>query len=660
MHRRLRCAVWCVGSLLLVSASSPPQPGWQTSPLRPGVPDLTSAQTPGIILGQVIDGDTGDPIAGAVVETVRGQHRPASWAEAASMFLEYMELAFMEGVTPVVHVVADGQGRFVFRDVPPGDCPLSARRPGYLPASYGQRRPQGPGDWLTVRPGSVVTEATIRMWRYAAINGVVLDEAGEPAVGANISGLQVTMAGGRRRLAPSGSTTTDDRGVYRLANLAPGEYFVVMPSTTTSVATSTAAWYTQARAEAGSSTELLRSLMESRAPLPSTSGLRVGEHMVSASSLRSSTSPSVTADGRLEVYRTLYHPSAVTIGDAIAVRVESGEERQGVDLRLVLEPAFAVSGEVIGLDGPAVRIGVRLIPADVENFVTEAGFETAETSTDGNGRFALLGVPPGQYMVDVLRVPRATPGPRPEAPEAPTLWARQPVSVGDRDVAGLSLQLREGARVLGRLEFEGTAAAPGPEAIARVMVDLSPAGGQWLAVGSAPSRAAGDGTFRTGGYPPGRYFIAASGPISDGVGWSVRSAMLGGRDLIDQPLALGGDDVRGVVITFTDRISALSGTVQLTTDDDEALVAVFPADFRAWIADGMPARRSGTILTHTQGQFSFDGLRPGSYLAVAVPAGTALDLQDPAIVAQLSRLGTRVEVLEGGSASIRLTISQVR
>jgi hypothetical protein len=137
--------------------------------------------------------------------------------------------------------------------------------------------------------------------------------------------------------------------------------------------------------------------------------------------------------------------------------------------------------------------------------------------------------------------------------------------------------------------------------------------------------------------------------------------MLGGRDLVDRPLQLESDDVGGVVITLTDRLGELTGTVVLTSGvDEDALVIVFPADARDWIDNGMPASRTGTTRTGAEGRFTLSGLRPGSYLVTAVPAGTEIDLQDSDVVNQLARLGTRVEVPERGSTSVRLSITPVR
>lgn len=681
MPGRVSFAVWSVSLVTLALAGSTAAIGHQVG-RRGGPPPPRAAGPPpnqptAVILGRVIDGDSGAPIGGAIVQlSSPGAPTPVTPdAESGLSAAAPREQHF---------VIADSQGRFVFRDVRPGSHPLSARLTGYLPAQHGQRRPAGPGESLLVSANQPVTETVIRMWRYASVSGVVRDEAGEPAVGVSVRVLRRTFAGGRERLQALGSATTDDRGVYRLANLTPGRYYVFVPSTTTSVATSTAEWYLEARAEAGSSTEVLQSFRESRAPTPSATGLRVGDHVVAVSSLRSSTAPSVTSDGRLEIYRTIFHPSATTIEQATAITVAAGEEREGADIRLMLEPAYQITGEVRAADGPAQHIGVRLLAADTEAYASDLGLETSVTSTDLEGRFTLLGVPPGQYTIEVLRVPRPAVATRmttmissgsggvmmssigpgdtpPAASDAPTLWAEQAVAVGEGNVSGVALQLREGARVQGRLVFEGAAPPPPPETLERVSITLQPSDGQRLAAITTPARARADATFETGGYPPGLYDLNAGAAAAPGVLWRLKSAMHGGRDLLDQPLAITGENITGVVLTFTDTSSSLSGTVQFPPDsEDDALVAIFPVDYRAWIDGGMSSRRARTVGTNTQGRFTVSGLRPGAYLGVAVPPDTEVDLQDPASVSLLARLATPIQIPETGSSSVTLRLTPVR
>jgi protocatechuate 3,4-dioxygenase beta subunit len=678
MRRDVVVSLWSLVLAAGVVASATVLAGPQAGAPRPGGASMQATQSTAVVLGRVIDGDTGQPVGGALVELPSSAQR-----------------LFEVGLVPASDnpdepaqaapraVIADTEGRFVLRDLRPGSYLLRARMAGYLLANSGQRRPGGPSAPLQVPEHAPVVEVTLRMWQYASINGVVLDEAGDPAVGVTIRGLLAGMAGGRRTWSPTSNATTDDRGVYRLANLVPGEYYVFAPSTTTSVPVSTVEWYAQARTTgAVNPSDLLQQFRESRAPTPSPAGLRVDDHVVQVNTIRSSTSPDLGPDGRLSVYRTIYHPAATRVERAEPVRLTSGEDREGVDLRLSLEPAFVVSGEITGLDGPAAHLGVRLIPADADRFSTETGMETALTATDLQGRFALHGVPPGQYTLKALRVPRgpsnlsitsvvqtggstvtmstSTLGPPAPPIDAPTLWATRDVAVGDADVDGLSLTLAEGARVSGRFEFEG-ATPPPADQLARMAVSLAPADGQRLPVGFSVARLGPDAAFTTVGYPPGRYFLNASAIAANDVRWTVRAVEVGGRNAVDQPIELAGDDLEGVVVRLNAQSAELAGTVQFAPGaEPEAIVLIFPSDYRTWMANGMSPRRSRTVRTDENAAFTIPGLLAGSYLAVALPAGTTVELQDPNELAGLASMGTVVQLGDSGRQTVALTVATGR
>ena len=278
-----------------------------------------------------------------------------------------------------------------------------------------------------------------------------------------------------------------------------------------------------------------------------------------------------------------------------------GEDRTGVDLHLRLVATVKVTGTVTGPEGPVPNMGVRLLHANIDEFTSDLGLETAVAATDATGAFTLLGVPPGAYTVKILKTPRpaspavpsegmvmvssgtgtsfgtslgpttTTPAP---LPTEPTLWASAPLSVAEADIAGVSLALRQGSRVTGRVEFEGTRNPPAPDQLQRMSVTLQPLDARTLGL-VTPGRVGADQQFRTLGFPPGRYLVTAGGAGTD---WTLKSAMVGGRDVSDEPLEIGTEEIGGVVLLFTDRPTQLTGTVRNTQNqgDPDADVVVFP------------------------------------------------------------------------------------
>src|SRR5262249_27445909 len=106
----------------------------------------------------------------------------------------------------------------------------------------------------------------------------------------------------------------------------------------------------------------------------------------------------------------------------------------------------------------------------------------------------------------------AAPLPAPIPPDA-TLWAHTTVVVGQPGVEDVSLLLRTGARVNGRISFDGSGDPPDDIAVANLRIALDPADGSTLpdGLGLVTGRIGQGGRFTTYGVPPGRYYIRVSG-----------------------------------------------------------------------------------------------------------------------------------------------------
>jgi hypothetical protein len=77
----------------------------------------------------------------------------------------------------------------------------------------------------------------VLVWKHAAITGRVVDEAGEPVVGAGVKILRRGLLAGRPGFSDVVTVSTDDRGMYRAGALEPGTYVVGVPSISTTLPT---------------------------------------------------------------------------------------------------------------------------------------------------------------------------------------------------------------------------------------------------------------------------------------------------------------------------------------------------------------------------------------------------------------------------------------
>jgi hypothetical protein len=116
---------------------------------------------------------------------------------------------------------------------------IRAQKAGYLTLEYGQRHPSETGKLIPLKVGQVVENIDIRLPRGGAVEGRVTDANGDPVEGVSVRLMQLEVRGLRRQLEPSPVTArlTDDRGVYRIYGVPPGEYVVAATVADRSVGT---------------------------------------------------------------------------------------------------------------------------------------------------------------------------------------------------------------------------------------------------------------------------------------------------------------------------------------------------------------------------------------------------------------------------------------
>ena len=151
-----------------------------------------------VIRGTAVENQTSRPVAGT---TVQLQPLPGTGGQTVS-------------------TRANRFGVFEFGGVAAGTYLVKASRNGFLPAEYGQKRWNSAGAPLTVQAEETAT-LTVRLWRYGAISGTVVDE--------NEVGLPDHPVVVYRATEPPGLVTAgrgDERGIYRIPGLEPGTYLV--------------------------------------------------------------------------------------------------------------------------------------------------------------------------------------------------------------------------------------------------------------------------------------------------------------------------------------------------------------------------------------------------------------------------------------------------
>lgn len=231
----------------------------------------------------------------------------------------------------------DTSGAFSFAGLRPGRYTLEASVNAFGTWGYGQDGSGRVGTPIVVAD-RIEEGIDIVLPQYVAIQGIVLDEHGEPVQGARVQALQVEFTSGRLLAVPAGTERrTDDQGSYRLWGLAPGTY------------------------------------------------------------LLSASVDGLFADGRggLVAYAPMYYPGTPIIASASTI-----ELREDSTINLTFAPVALsqITGKGRDHEGPLIGGTVRLVESRRAGAIAPIP-RTVPIQPDGS--FIIRNVPPGDYVLHV-------------------------------------------------------------------------------------------------------------------------------------------------------------------------------------------------------------------------------------------------------------------
>ena len=573
-------------------------------------------------------------------------------------------------------LVTDDKGRFSFQNLPTGRYTLSASKPGYVSTSYGAKKAGRPGTPIQLADGQKFTQASMLMAKGSVITGTVIDEGNEPTPGTQVRAYRYVMRTGVKSLQQVGSASTDDRGIYRIYGLQPGDYIVS--------ATPRNANLGDIRATVMAQVEQLLQQAQAMNAADAQNNGRGGGGNGGGRAGAGAFAGRAASGGRGQAlidqatqlqqqlaeqekeqtvgYAPVYFPGTTNPASAVPITVATSEEHGAVDLQLVQVPTAMVTGSLVGPDGrvpqgtpvmlrPVVSPGTPAVPG-----IAEQGARVL-----GDGTFVFSNVAPGQYTLSARAAIRETdptasaaaagpaqavgragrggfgPGGRGgQGPITTVLWASTDINVSGQTITGLTLALTSGMSVSGRVDFKGST-LQAPTDLTRIRVNIASTDPQPQDAigGMPPATVDANGNFTIPGVPPGHYVLRGNAPVGSGGpgavggrgatvigtatgGWALQSSIVAGRDSLDFPFEVKpGQDITGAVLSFVDQRQTLKGTIRDATGrpTSDYTIIVFAADQNFWTPN---SRRISSARPGTDGSYTIGGLPAGDYRITAV------------------------------------------
>lgn len=287
----------------------------------------------------------------------------------------------------VAKTVTDEEGNYHLTGLVAGRFMITPLAKSFVVAVVGSETFKQAGQTVNVAENEAITKIDFALVRGGVITGRITDLEGRPIIGERVNIVTKVDSGtSRPGTSFSGKNTTDDRGIYRIYGLGPGNYRVSVGKS-------------GAGADGGFS--------------------QMGGTQ----------------------YAKTFYPGVTEESKATVIEITEGTEAANIDITPGKSASgFSVSGRVVDLesDKPVPGAFITYSAVNEQNQRT-GGMIYSPALTDANGKFRLEGVPPGRYSASMMGI----------GGETSSYSDLTPFEVTDGDVTGVELKVRRGATIDG-------------------------------------------------------------------------------------------------------------------------------------------------------------------------------------------------------------------
>ncbi len=546
-------------------------------------PTISKPEDRCVLQGRVTNGVTGEPLKKATVRLIK-----------------QLTAVKSDGLPPGQQgysATSETDGGFKIENIEPGDYRLSGSRSGYLDTQYGAKNVGERGSTISLRPAQQLANINLTLTPQAVISGKVIDQDGDPVNGAMVQLLAETWQRGKLRHMMQNGSNTNDLGEYRIANVRPGKYYLLV--------------------------QRMRFTPDAESP---------------------------AEPGKQEIrpVKTFY-PEAPNLGAATPLDVKAGQDLSGINIRQRNGVTYHIRGKVLGAvpEGTNERLSVSASVRDEQDmmFMFGGGANVTKDHT-----FDLSGIAPGSYTLSVFAMGGQLKG-----------LGHADVDVGQGDVNDVQLTIVPPGALRGQVTFEGNPQAGSAAVnLKNVHIYLAPTDMSMMMFGNNNAIPKDDGTFTIDNVSPGKYYVnpnAPSGTYLKSVRFGSQEVLGKELDLaqgsgqITLIFSYGVAEVDGTV-QFPQNAAATGDAAS------SAQPAVTPDATIVLIPDALNEDGSGMHMgsSGANNSFTVKQVPPGHYRAYAFESVDYGQLQNPDVLKQLEGKGVDVEVKENDKKQIQLPL----